>query len=97
VLGQPLARRFDNRATRFSASRSQWLAVSCIRAANPIFPPGRPIICSASLLSTPSPRLTTFVFNLPQASRWPDRYSLGTFVMQGEIADTMHHPAVSAR
>jgi len=57
VLGQPLARRFDNRVIaeiqrEFEAKG--WLFLAFVRL-NPIFPTGRLITCSASPPSTPSP------------------------------------------
>jgi uncharacterized membrane protein YdjX (TVP38/TMEM64 family) len=93
VLGQPLARRFDNRIIaeiqrEFEAKG--WLFLAFVRL-NPIFPTG-PLnyLLGLTAVDTVTYVWTTFVFNLPPsiAVAWIG-YSLGTFVMQGEIADTM--------
>ena len=93
VLGQPLARRFDNRVIaeiqrEFEAKG--WLFLAFVRL-NPIFPTG-PLnyLLGLTAVDTVTYAWTTFVFNLPPsiAVAWIG-YSLGTFVMQGEIADTM--------
>ncbi len=93
VLGQPLARRFDNRVIaeiqrEFEAKG--WLFLGFVRL-NPIFPTG-PLnyLLGLTAVDTVTYVWTTFVFNLPPsiAVAWIG-YSLGTFVMQGEIADTM--------
>ena len=93
VLGQPLARRFDNRVIaeiqrEFVAKG--WLFLAFVRL-NPIFPTG-PLnyLLGLTAVDTVTYVWTTFVFNLPPsiAVAWIG-YSLGTFVMQGEIANTM--------
>jgi len=93
VLGQPLARRFDDRVIaeiqrEFEAKG--WLFLAFVRL-NPIFPTG-PLnyLLGLTAVDTVTYVWTTFVFNLPPsiAVAWIG-YSLGTFVMQGEIADTM--------
>ena len=94
VLGQPLAHRFDNRVIaeiqrEFEAKG--WLFLAFVRL-NPIFPTG-PLnyLLGLTAVDTATYVWTTFVFNLPPsiAVAWIG-YSLGTFVIQGEIADTDH-------
>lgn len=93
VLGQPLARRFNNRfvaevQNEFEAKG--WMFLAFIRL-NPIFPTGPTnYLLALTSVDTFTYIWTTFVFNLPPsiAVAWIG-YSLGTFVMQGEIADTM--------
>lgn len=93
VVGQPLARRFDNRVIaeiqrEFEAKG--WLFLAFVRL-NPIFPTG-PLnyLLGLTAVDTFTYVWATFVFNLPPsiAVAWIG-YSLGTFVVQGEIADTM--------
>jgi uncharacterized membrane protein YdjX (TVP38/TMEM64 family) len=90
VLGQPLARRFDNRVIaeiqrEFEAKG--WLFLAFVRL-NPIFPTG-PLnyLLGLTAVDTVTYVWTTFVFNLPPsiAVAWIG-YSLGTFVIQA------HHP-----
>ena len=93
VAGQPLARRFDNRfiaeiQREFEAKG--WLFLAFVRL-NPIFPTG-PLnyLLGLTAVDTFTYVWTTFWFNLPPsiAVAWIG-YSLGTFVVEGEIADTM--------
>ena len=93
VVGQPLARRFDNRVAseiqrEFEAKG--WLFLAFVRL-NPIFPTG-PLnyLLGLTAVDTFTYVWTTFVFNLPPsiAVAWIG-YSLGTFVVEGEIANTM--------
>lgn len=93
VAGQPLARRFDNRVIaeiqrEFEAKG--WLFLAFVRL-NPIFPTG-PLnyLLGLTAVDTFTYAWTTFVFNLPPsiAVAWIG-YSLGSYVVQGEIADTM--------
>jgi uncharacterized membrane protein YdjX (TVP38/TMEM64 family) len=93
VLGQPLAHRFNNRVIaeiqrEFDAKG--WMFLAFVRL-NPIFPTGvLNYLLALTSVDTFTYAWTTFVFILPPsiAVAWIG-YSLGTFVMQGEIADTM--------
>jgi uncharacterized membrane protein YdjX (TVP38/TMEM64 family) len=94
ILGQPLARHFNNRfiaeiQREFEAKG--WLFLAFVRL-NPIFPTG-PLnyLLGLTAVDIFTYVWTTFVFNLPPsiAVAWIG-YSLGSFVVQGEIADTTH-------
>jgi len=93
ILGQPLVRRFDNRfiaeiQREFEAQG--WMFLAFIRL-NPIFPTG-PLnyILGLTSIDLFTYVWATFVFILPPsiAVAWIG-YSLGTFVVQGDIADSV--------
>jgi len=94
LLGQPLARHFDNRLIaeiqREFEARS-WLFLAFVRL-NPVFPTG-PLNYLLGLTSVDlfTYFWATFVFNLPASCTvaWLGD-TLGTFVVKGEIENTMH-------
>jgi uncharacterized membrane protein YdjX (TVP38/TMEM64 family) len=94
VLGQPLARRFNNRVAAEIQGEFEargWLFLAFVRL-NPIFPTG-PLnyLLGLTAVDTPTYIWTTFVFNLlPSIAVAWIGHSLGSFVMQGEVRDAMH-------
>jgi len=93
VIGQPLARKFDNRIASEIQTEFEnhgWLFLAFVRL-NPIFPTG-PLNYLLGLTSIDlfTYTWTTFVFNLPPslAVAWIG-YNLGTFVVSGQTADSV--------
>jgi uncharacterized membrane protein YdjX (TVP38/TMEM64 family) len=93
VLGQPLARRFNNRVVAEIQNEFEargWLFLAFVRL-NPVFPSG-PLnyLLGLTAVDLPTYIWTTFVFNLlPSIIVAWIGHSLGSFVMQGEVKQAM--------
>jgi uncharacterized membrane protein YdjX (TVP38/TMEM64 family) len=100
VLGQPLVRRFENRFVaeiQREFDTQGWLFLAFIRM-NPIFPTG-PLnyVLGLTSIDTFTYVWATFAFILPPsiAVAWIG-HSLGTFVIQGEIEDSLRTVLVAS-